>query len=78
MATRTFDTTAEQDAAIAWRAAQLGVPEAAIVGRFASEALTGLVAAYLDAEGARVYEAFKQAPADQQAAAKAALGLDGK
>lgn len=79
---RTFTTSAEQDAAIAWRVAQLeasGTPatEDALIAQFAQLALSDLVKTYRDTEGARVYAAFQSATADERAAAKAALKLDG-
>lgn len=75
---RTLTTTAEEDAAIAWRAAQLGVSEAQIIAKFSSDALRSLVAAFRDDEGSRIYEAFKSATTSERAAVKAALGLDAK
>jgi hypothetical protein len=71
--TRTFITTAEQDAALAWKATQAGVTEAAIIAEFAAKALADTVKAYLDSEGARVYELFKKASAAQQAEVIATL-----
>lgn len=75
---RTLTTTAEEDAAIAWRAAQLGVSEAQIIAKFSTDALRSLVAAYRDDEGSRIYDAFKAASAAERAAVKAVLGLDAK
>jgi hypothetical protein len=71
--TRTFVTTTEQDAALAWVAEVRRLSEAAIIREFTETALADLVAAYLDSEGARVYELFKKAPSDQQAAVIATL-----
>ena len=71
--TRTFLTTASQDAAIAWKAAQQGTSEATIIASFAEKALADVVAAYLDSEGSRVYELFKKASAAQQAEVIATL-----
>ena len=71
--TRTFITTAEQDAALAWKATQAGVTEAAIIAEFAAKALADTVKAYLDSEGSRVYELFKTATPAKQAAVIAAL-----
>ena len=75
---RTFLTTAEQDAAIAWKAAQSGISEDLIIAGFATKAVADVVAAYRDAEGSRVYDAYKTATAEQQDAVKVALGLDAK
>lgn len=76
---RTFDSTPEQDAAIAWRVVQLSkvtpITEDELVAQFATHALADLVAAYRDAEASRMYDAFKAATIGQQAQAKAALGL---
>ena len=74
---RTFETTAEQDAAIAWRVAQLKITEAELIDRFVSGGLVGVVAAYKDAEAASIYDAAKNATPEQRAEAKAALGLNG-
>ncbi len=80
MTTRTFTTSAEQDAAIAWDVAQLTaqgqrVTEAQLIAQFAATALDGLVARYRDAEAAKVYAAFKDASVDDRAKAKAALNV---
>lgn len=75
MATRTLITTTKQDAAIAWRAAQLRMTEDQLIATFSSVALEDLVRAYEQAEAARVFEAYKLATTSAQAAAKTALGL---
>lgn len=71
--TRTFITTPEQDAALAFRAKQLGISESEIIAQFAASALSEAVAAYLDSEGSRVYELFKKASVQQQAEVIATL-----
>lgn len=78
--TRKFETSPEQDAAIAWRVEEVkasGVPmtEDDLVAQFATNALADLVAAFKDAEASRIYAAFKGATMDQREQAKAALGL---
>ena len=74
--TRTFITTVEQDAALAWRAAQLGISEDALMVRALADPLKAVVAAYRDSEGARVYDAYTRATPAQRDAAKTALGLN--
>lgn len=75
---RTFDTTAEQDAAIAWRVAQIDPPitEDVLIAGFVQGALATLVKDYRDHEASRVFEAYKVATVAEQAAAKAALRLE--
>lgn len=80
MVRRSFDTTAEQDAAIAWRVAQLQaddpeITEATLIASFLHAALQGLVTGYRDFEGSRVYLAYTAATVEAQDAVKAALKL---
>ncbi len=77
---RTFTTTDEQDAAIAWRIEQLKaqgvkVTEAQLIAQFATKALTDLVAAFSDDEASKVFTAFKDASLGDRVAAKKALNL---
>ena len=74
---REFTTTAEEDAALAWLAAVRHISEDEIIAGFAAHAVNGIVLAYRDAEASRVDQAFKAAPLDDRAAAKAALKMDG-
>lgn len=75
---RTFVTTDEQDAALAWKAKILGISEDEIIATFAAEALQGAVDAYLDAAGSQVYEAFRNASASEKAAVLSTLRLSGE
>lgn len=75
--TRTFQTSADEDAAIAWKVALVGITEDQLIAQFASAALADLVSAYKDAEAARIYEAVKVASAETLATVKTTLGLDG-
>ncbi len=81
MTTRTFTTSAEQDAAIAWDVAQRAlqgqrITEAQLIAQFAATALDSLVAKYRDAEASKIYAAFKDASVDDRAKAKAALSVE--
>lgn len=81
MATRSFITTAEQDAAIAWRVAQLNaqgerITEGQLIAGFAGAALVSLVNDYRDAEASKVFEAFKAAPLEDRATVKGTLKID--
>ncbi len=77
---RIVTTTDEQDAALAWRVAQLQAngekaTESQLIARFANAALGELVAAFRDSEAARVFDAFKGASLDDRKSVKEALNL---
>lgn len=74
--TRTFETTDEQDAALAWRVAELkadGVTEDSLIAAFADAALAELVATFRRTEADRVADAFQSATLDQRLRVKAVL-----
>lgn len=75
---RTFETTDEQDAALAWRVRELAdgptpVSEDLLIATFAETALNDLVATYRRVEAQRVADAFQSATLDQRARIKAVL-----
>lgn len=73
---RTFVTSAEEDAALAWRVAKEAITEDAFIARVIGASLVELVATYREDEAQRIYAAYKAAPLADRSVVKVALKLD--
>jgi len=73
--TRTFMTSADQDAAIAWKAKAKGVSEDTLIQLSMVEPLDRVVREWTESQGSAVFDAFQKASLADRDAVLKRLGL---